>query len=507
MKYYLYGASIQGIQKFIFETNKLKEIIGASEIVERLSDKEFKKFLAEGNHELPENNFIMGAAGNIRLVTENRLTVEYIVKHWQKKVESMAPGITVSQAVVSFEDALSKNQMDNLEQKLKVARNKAIISSELSPMAAIRSRRTGKPAVDWKDENNAPRDRASKNKQNAGQIDAPHMLMEKSIKTPAKDEHNRYPFNISDILADGSETGWLAVIHADGNGLGKIIQGMSEKLQKQGGDIKKAYGLFSKAIDRSTENAVKHAVETIIIPEFKCGRNEKYPFRPVVIGGDDLTIIIRADLAFDFTVEFLKNFQNETKSNLKEIVSEFKLKDFKNGLTACAGIAYMKASYPFHYTANLAEELCGDAKKRSKELNIATIPASIAFHKIQDSFVDSYADIIERELTPSKNISFKYGPYFIDESHEPCVDMLRKSVQVILEPEAPKSGIRKWLTCLHEDTSDAKMWMDRIIEICGDKYIKTLELEKEAEHMENNNLTQTGLYDVLSLAAITDQEG
>ena len=43
MNYY-YGASIQGIQGFIFATNKLKEIIGASEIVKNINYK-FEKSL------------------------------------------------------------------------------------------------------------------------------------------------------------------------------------------------------------------------------------------------------------------------------------------------------------------------------------------------------------------------------------------------------------------------------------------------------------------------------
>ena len=34
---YLYGASIQGIQDFIFKTNKLQEIVGASEIVKGIA--------------------------------------------------------------------------------------------------------------------------------------------------------------------------------------------------------------------------------------------------------------------------------------------------------------------------------------------------------------------------------------------------------------------------------------------------------------------------------------
>ena len=33
---YLYGASVQGIQDFIFKTDKLAEIVGASELVEQI---------------------------------------------------------------------------------------------------------------------------------------------------------------------------------------------------------------------------------------------------------------------------------------------------------------------------------------------------------------------------------------------------------------------------------------------------------------------------------------
>ena len=41
---YLYGLTVQGIQSYIFETNKLKEIIGASEIVEQLCTTWFDDF-------------------------------------------------------------------------------------------------------------------------------------------------------------------------------------------------------------------------------------------------------------------------------------------------------------------------------------------------------------------------------------------------------------------------------------------------------------------------------
>lgn len=41
---YLYGAAVQGIQGFIFQTNKLREIVGASELVEEICTTAFNEF-------------------------------------------------------------------------------------------------------------------------------------------------------------------------------------------------------------------------------------------------------------------------------------------------------------------------------------------------------------------------------------------------------------------------------------------------------------------------------
>ena len=41
----LYGASVHGIQGYIFQTNKLKAVIGASELVKDLRETNFKKEL------------------------------------------------------------------------------------------------------------------------------------------------------------------------------------------------------------------------------------------------------------------------------------------------------------------------------------------------------------------------------------------------------------------------------------------------------------------------------
>ena len=45
---YIYGASIQGIQGFIFSTNSLKDIVGGSELVEKICTTLFESNYLQG---------------------------------------------------------------------------------------------------------------------------------------------------------------------------------------------------------------------------------------------------------------------------------------------------------------------------------------------------------------------------------------------------------------------------------------------------------------------------
>lgn len=119
MSKYLYGVSIQGIQEFIFKTNKLKEIIGASKIVEDMDSKDFQ---TEYNlKEKPEK--LLQAAGNIRLRFNNKEDLEKVVRNFPKDIMLKAYGITISQAVVKYTNNYKKDSLE-LEKKLKIQRNK-----------------------------------------------------------------------------------------------------------------------------------------------------------------------------------------------------------------------------------------------------------------------------------------------------------------------------------------------------------------------------------------------
>ena len=159
---YLYGAAVQGIQDFIFRTNKLKEIMGASELVENIctnlfahhlySDrknndgKTFKEQLQE------DKNAIVFAAGNIKYIFEDETECKNLVAKFPMVVAIYAPGITMSQAVVQYGDDNPDTKdyasaVKELEIRLKTQRNKPQRNLNIGLMGIQRCRQTGLPAV------------------------------------------------------------------------------------------------------------------------------------------------------------------------------------------------------------------------------------------------------------------------------------------------------------------------------------------------------------------------
>ena len=142
MSKYLYGASVQGIQDFIFKTNKLKEIIGASKIIEDMDSKDFQ---TEYNlKEKPEK--LLQAAGNIRLRFSNKEDLEKVVKNFSKDIMLKAYGITISQAVVADTNDYKKDSLE-LEKKLKIQRNKVSIPLDFHFNILKQNPRTALPLV------------------------------------------------------------------------------------------------------------------------------------------------------------------------------------------------------------------------------------------------------------------------------------------------------------------------------------------------------------------------
>lgn len=487
---YLYGASVQGIQGFIFRTNELKDIVGASELVEDICTEMFKPFAKNGK-------LVVNAAGNVKCIYSTREDCELAVRAFPKTVMEKAPGITISQAVVELlpDESNFEEQVEELERRLHVQRNKPQRSATYGTMAMLRSRKTGLPAVtsvkekDKKDLDYL--DEATVAKRRYSRPDHPeNSTLELAKKSFGNEElsYKSVAFNIEDLT---DKNDWIAIIHADGNGLGQIVATKNKKP----GELKD----FSEKLDAATIKAAQQAHDDIIKSVDYKPTNDVVPFRPVVLGGDDMTVICRASLAMRYATSYIRHFEENTRKNGEE-----------NALTACAGIAYMKSSYPFHYGYRLAEALCEEAKKDAKREDHlrkdGKAPSCIMFHKIQGSYIGSFSQIEQNELTINNKNSLKFGPYYLDPMQGRwTIQQLRDNVARLntKEGNAAKTDIRQWLTVMNDDTAYADQ-MEKRVDAVASSY------NKKSFHLATDGQLRDGVYvypafDMLELLTVENQ--
>jgi hypothetical protein len=481
MEKYLYGASIQGIQDYIFRTGKLSDVSGASELIELFCQELFK--------EVPGLNkdaykLIQSAAGNIRCVFEKKheSDLRLLYRHLPQLLWQQAPGLSMSQAVVAYNDK-AELPFDELEKKLKTQRNKVAFTQTLAWMGLERAPKTGGVAVPFKYSDESI-DAETKCKYENRFSDK---LIEKITGNIAsKFDREYWPMDIKEITRSrkGSNlesNSWIAVIHADGNGLGKIIQNYGAELRKDEMRFKQ----FSDIIDEATRLAAQCAFRDIVEPVWDTINKEfpstyKIPFRPILLGGDDLTIIIRADLAFDFTRKFMHYFEEKSKK-----LSDLKIPGI-NGLTICAGIAFIKDSYPLHYAMHLAEALCQDAKKAVREKGTES---ALAFYKVQESFINSLAELKERTLK-TKFIDYYAGPYLLEQlaDDKDFVKKLKylKSISDQKEFSKGVGKLRQIVSESYKDINNTKLMLERLKTMDKDFY-QELKLNEEM-HGEKSQL-------------------
>lgn len=517
MAKYLYGASIQGIQEYIYATNKLQEIIGASEIIDSLGQKfDEKKDYGEIYavfDKLRENDLVeqilLNAAGNFRAIVDGEENLKKIVRDLPKKIMQNAYGITISQAAAPYNGNDYGTASKGLERKLKTQRNRPSLPLDMSINFMALAPKTARPIV---------------------KFDGDDALDISSVQK--REAHGRWfkrhpgAKELKEFSQISNKKNKLAVIHADGNGLGVLVKNLADEVNKNNntGIIAK----FSEALDKATKDAFANAkVKTKIA----LGKDD-LKIKALILSGDDMTAVCDADIALEFTKNFIEGFEKETDK---------KKPDIKEKLTMCAGIAYCNEKFPFHYAAALAEELCGAAKKHSKdryvndaEKDIA--PSCLMFHNVQSSNFQSWDKFIKDELTiggekegraigskkegcasDGKNTSeirCDFGPYYLGNTNksksEPKVENFINLAEIYRSENSPKGKLREWLKELGINDKLAKSMLDRINEMLEnrgefDGALNALYGGLSCGNLilEKDGAQKTPIYDVLQFLSVT----
>ncbi|OBX79169.1 Cas10/Cmr2 second palm domain-containing protein [Moraxella atlantae] len=476
MKYaYLFEA--RGIQRFLFATGKLKDMIAGSELIDYIcSEKGYVNQVLEALHLKDTVKTPRIAGGVFYLIFDNKEDALRFQSVWRVASAQWLPGLERVDAMSeadSIKDAVSKGI-----KKLAEERNKVQIELPNASPITERSPRTGLAAVEHSNREASGRESLDLStsilrnfKRKDGEsltqrfVDDNEIHFPNNFEKDAKDD-KRFPLGRRQLVG---------LIHADGNGLGEILRLLNDAC-KEANDTtyETLYKTFSQGITTATIEATKVATKSQLV-EYR-NENNVIPARPLVLGGDDLSVIVRADLAIDFTNAFLKAFKESSKTQmaiLKKAFEENNLsenaKKLPNYLTACAGIVFMKASQPFYRAYGLAEDLCKQAKNYSRSHKksddstdkVEIIPSSIAFYKVNDSILEDAKTMYAQTQIADhgeQTYDLTLPAYLVDEHHEQLAnieDLLRLQ-QHLSKSSLNDTTLRELATLIHADIAQAK---------------------------------------------------
>ena len=372
------------IQQYIFQSNRLKENLGASFLVETI----YGKYLKDAVEKVVEKSIDINSwktdpseiriysepfevgyigGGNALLLFQQKSIAEEFIKEWTRSLLIHTPGLQTAVALSEFDLGDFKNCRMRLFLQLRRNKAKHIPQTNLLRHGITSECTYSGLSMDvWNH---------IEKKYVSSSINA--KITEEDAK---KDVYKRYENEIKDkygftdqldkLGQISGEDSHIAIVHIDGNNIGNRFKAMNS-LE----NIRNLSITVNQATKEAFSDLTSHITDTdnydnimndLGFDDSSVDENRRYPknkkgkkirpIRSIILGGDDVTFVCDGKLGIYFSKLFIEAFEKKTVSD-------------KRKLTACAGIAVIKTKYPFYRGYQLAEELCGNAKKIRREQN------------------------------------------------------------------------------------------------------------------------------------------
>lgn len=370
MTYFVYAFEAKDIQEYILERTRLAEMMGASAMIDTLCNEVLDACLDALELEESKQDFQTArrGGGGFTLVFTDQAKALALRDLISLVLPQFAPDLPFVHAVAEHAD---------LEPAIKAALDQLpIMQQQTRPPRPIatpliqRAPRTGLPAWgQFPSFDGEAVDRAALAKRRFREdrlgrkfLDDANYSWPKNLNPddPKAREDTLFPFE--------NDNHRVAVVHIDGNGFGQALTDVRQAAQSRPDWVAVEYA-FSRLVDEMGCEAVELA--TLQILESKAEQTPSgvsvMPARPLVLGGDDLTIILRADVALDFVASYIREFESVSEKKIKDFSREYGVRLPNTRMTACAGIAFIGAKRPFDRAYHLAEALCAEAKRASTQ--------------------------------------------------------------------------------------------------------------------------------------------
>jgi len=441
-RYILVVVETAHIQSYIFASNRLKENVGASYLVaaatgewalETLDTMKLHTNLTD-NADTPFNDrqiedglldveVLYSGGGNIVLLfaesgfaatefgesalPETALSRQFI-RHLSRRVQQDAPGLKLTFAAAPFEWQQSLSAaVGTLLQTMKQQRSlQPALRGDGGLGVQIMDSSTSLPTITMeRDPDGRWQPYSAETVAKRTAAEAANRLLGKTLALDQTEY--RFALELDDLGRSVDDTSYIAVVHADGNGLGLLIQELQDRFPaKKNLEYIQYMRQFSEQVKQVARLAqgemIKLLLESIEVDDgerylkpvsgkaepIKLKRREGkmiFPIRPLVSGGDDVTFVCDGRIALDLTALFLRAFEKYSTSILKK------------PLTACAGIAIVKTHYPFARAYALADDLAGNAKQARYALGSDQAPSAFDWHITAGGLYGDLDSMRERE--------------------------------------------------------------------------------------------------------------
>lgn len=407
-----------GIQRYVFNSNRLRENIGASHLLHEATNDWITEILQDSY--LKAEIIYVGGGNALLLFSSPDNAIEF-TKKLSERILREASGINLVAAHREFDweneslhDVIECLMQDDIEQ----AKQQRVPSSPLLGLGITATcNSTQLPAVDSSDryiqyDAGEETDSYLISAETSQKLEAARERAEKRLQKIFEKIFDlnvyQFPKRTDQLGRSEGSISYAAVIHADGNGMGKRFREYGEKLAKQNlNDRAKSNQAYvdgirelSKTVNEAGKNALREVAKFVKasieegkvkgeLGQFSLKSSKKIiylPFRPLVYGGDDVTFICDGRIGIELAAVYLDALKNQQIADGKS-------------LYACAGVCVVKTHYPFARAYQLSEELCREAKKHVKD-NQESDPdgfSALDWHLAASGLSGSISDIRNRE--------------------------------------------------------------------------------------------------------------
>lgn len=463
--YVLLLIEASGIQEYIFGSNELQQNIGASERVEQATrlwifetlerlglshnvqknkGNQFEINPETGQYDLNAQTVavnglkaevIYAGGGNALLLFEESNDAKELTRQLTRRVLEDAPGLDLIAATepVNWTSDVLKDKVNNLRARLAQRKKDAPVSTPLVGLGVTAACAfTGLPAV-GEDPTLDSRERTRLiSSVVRGKLDA-RQDADKHLHRVLPQVGERFEFAYDfDLFGERGKSSYIAVVHTDGNRMGKRIEnlGAGYTNANQNPDYARALREFSQSVSKAATLALQKTVDAVIAYHQKHYPKDRHlRFRPIVFGGDDVTFVCEGRLGLTLAEKYLREFSSQ------------KLHD-KEYAHARAGVAVVKSHFPFSRAYGLADQLCKSAKDYIKQFDPENLTA-MDWHFAVSGLVRGLSEVRARECQTTEG-KLHMRPYRLSEPAKDLPHAWQTFVQVMAQFQRKKEDGGDW---------------------------------------------------------------